>query len=254
MKNRTGFIKRIVSVAVFTAVLFCAVLYTYNVLRWKDTTGDYLSSLEQLKNTPKNSIDVVFVGSSHVYCDIYPCFLWEKFGIAAFDMSVSGQDKDSSYYQLKNLLKTQRPKVVCVDVFGLTFEKHAVEGNLYRNMLALKTSSDSVRLVNDYFEGDTDTDKGDFYFRWPIVHTRYRELKRYDFAEYIPNRYLRGEGIYFNIGEAYAAPAADDAFAPCELSQKNQKWLERLYDLSQKEGFSLVFTALPFYADYQSQP
>ncbi|MBP5151529.1 MAG: hypothetical protein ILP13_01290 [Lachnospiraceae bacterium] len=234
--------------------MLLTVLYSYNVLRWKDTTGEYLSSLEQLKNTPKDSIDVVFVGSSHVYCDIYPCFLWEKYGISSFNMSVSGQDKDSSYYHLKKLLKTQSPKVVCVDMFGLTYDKHAVEGNLYRNMLALNTSPDSVRLVNDYFEDDKETRKGDFYFRWPIIHTRYRELQKYDFTEYIPNRFLRGEGIYFHVGEAYAAPAANDPFSPADLSKKTQTWLERLYELSQKEGFSLVFTSLPFYADFTYQP
>ena len=55
----------------FVILMFVIVSGVYRVFSWKDTTGGYLSSLSQLYDTPKNQMDVVFVGSSHCYCSIY---------------------------------------------------------------------------------------------------------------------------------------------------------------------------------------
>ncbi|MBO4825591.1 MAG: hypothetical protein J5487_09360 [Lachnospiraceae bacterium] len=227
----------------FVILLSIIVLSVYNVLKWKDTTDDYCSSIEQLYNTDKNLIDVVFVGSSHVYCGIYPSILWEKSGIAAFDMSVSGQDKYSAYYQIKELLKTQSPKAVFVDIYGLFSDKHDSEGNLYRNLLSMKTSKNSIDLVNEYFK-DNEGDKSNFYYRWPIIHTRYKELSRYDFCNNKLNSILRGERIGFNTGSDIS-PILQFDFDPAELSDKNIEWLNSLYDLSVQEGFKLVLMKTP---------
>ena len=54
-----------------------------------------------------NSIDVIFSGSSKVYCDIATGVLWEKYGIAAFDLGGAEAPSWGSYYQLKEALKTQ---------------------------------------------------------------------------------------------------------------------------------------------------
>ena len=65
-----------VKCALFLVVLGLVVSSVYNVLKWKDTNGEYLSSVEQLYATPDGLIDVVFVGSSHCYCGIHPAVLW----------------------------------------------------------------------------------------------------------------------------------------------------------------------------------
>ena len=228
-------LKKAFAFILFAALLAIVVLKVYDIIRWKDTNGDYTSTTEQLYNTEDNLIDVVFVGSSHVYCDIYPAFIWEKSGIAAFDMSVSGQDKDSAYHHLKELLKTQSPKVVFVDLYPLFSDRIGIEGNVYRNMLALKTSENSYSLLKDYSEKD-DINVNDFFFRWPIVHTRYKELQRLDFVEFAPNKFLRGEQIIFEAEEVYP-PYISESLNPSELSDTNLKWLNDLYDLSVAENF-----------------
>ncbi len=240
-----------IAIPVFIVIAAICILGVYNVLKWKDTTGDYLSSVEQLKATDAGLMDVVFVGSSHTYCGINPSYFWEDKGIAAFDMAVSGQDKDSAYYHLKNLLKTQSPKVVFVDLYALTFDEHAVEGNIYRNLLSLPFSADAVRLVTDY----ADKDKwADYIARFPVIHTRYRELAKYDFIEFSPNSFGRGEEVDYLVNPGMPEPDyADKDPAPSVLSEKNSKWLERLYELSRKHGFELVFMVLPFTSNENDQ-
>ena len=127
--------KKAIRGIVFLILLTLIIFRVYGVLKWKDTSGDYISATKQLYSTEDNLIDVIFLGSSHCYCSIYPDVLWGKYGFSAFNMTTSGQDKNSTYYLLKEALKTQSPKVVCVELWGLTFDKHGVQGNVYRNMI-----------------------------------------------------------------------------------------------------------------------
>lgn len=234
----------------FAALLGLAVLRVYEILKWKDTNGEYLSSVEQLYATPENLIDVVFVGSSHCYCGIHPAVLWKEYGIAAFDMSISGQDKNSAYHDLIELYKTQDPSVVYVDLYALLYDEHAVESNVYRNYLSLKTSRNSIEMVNQYIPEE---ERGAFYFRFPIVHTRYRELKKYDFLPYPPNSFGRGEYYGLRVGGSWEDPAALADTAIGELSEKNFAWLTDMMELAEAHNTELEFIVIPFAVDSAGQ-
>ena len=106
--------KKAIRCIAFLLILFFVIIRAYDILSWKDTSEAYLSSTKQLYSTEDDLMDVVFLGSSHCYCGISPDVLWGNYGISAFNMTTSGQDKISTYYLLKETLKTQSPDVVCV--------------------------------------------------------------------------------------------------------------------------------------------
>ena len=124
--------KKYLAIPIFCLIAVLWLGRVYDVLRWKDTHGDYLSSITQLDSLPDNSVDAAFVGSSHVYAGIYPSYFWEDRGISAFNTAISGMDRDSAIHYVKYLFEHQSPRVVVVDVFCLTYEKHAQQGNIYR--------------------------------------------------------------------------------------------------------------------------
>lgn len=234
-------VKRTIKDVIAVAFVLFAVYLSYRVVEWKDTSGDYYSSVKQLYATDDNRIDVVFMGSSHCYCGINPAILWEDEGIAAFDMSISGQDSANAIMALKELLKTQSPKVVYVDMYALYSERGGVEGNIYRNTLPWKFSKDSVKYLSDYIGKE---ERMDYITRFPIVHTRYRELGKNDFVAYEPNRYARGEGMNFNctpvsFGDMDLTTEAE------ELSDFNKAWLDELRKLSEENGFELELIVIP---------
>lgn len=235
--------KNTIRITAFIAIAVLLISGTYKILSWKDTTGGYLSSTQQLYATDENLIDVVFMGSSHVYCSINPSILWDTYGISAFDMAISGQDKASTYYTLQELLKTQSPQVVCIDAYGLLFDRHAVLGNVYRNMLSMNFSSTSNDLIRTYVEED---EQLDFLLRWPIIHTRYRELTKYDFIQYEPSIYGRGFSPGYNTYNN-TPPSSDvlNCYDTTPLSDSNRQWLDNLIELSEEEDFSLVFFLAP---------
>jgi len=228
--------------AAFAVVLSVAVSFTYHVLSWKDTMGPHLSSAQQFYATGRDLIDVLFIGSSHVYGGINPDVLWREFGISSFDLAVSGQDKDSSYYYLKEALRTQSPKVVFVDLYAAAFEKGAVEGNVYRNMISIRGFDNSVHLIRDYF-GAYDTD---YLLRWPIIHTRYHELEPYDFVQYPFSIYGRGFCCRYTISPFEPDLDTYHMEEATPISDSNRAWIDGLYELSRRSGFSLVFLQMPY--------
>lgn len=234
----------------FLSLLLLLIVRTYDVLSWKDTLGDYLSSVDQLYATEDDMIDVVFTGSSHTYCGISPALLWGENGIAAFNMTTSGQDKNSTCHYLMELLKTQSPKVVFVEMYGLAFDKHEIEGNVHRNMMGMPLSSNSVALIDDYV---TDEEMNlNYKLRWPIIHTRYKELEMYDFVEYDFSQY--GRGTDFNYKSTPVVyPIEAQAYTTMELSDTNKEWLDELYALSQTEDFELVFFVAPAWVSVAQQ-
>ncbi len=239
-------VAKIIEFAGFATVLVIVVLLLYNVLSWKDTNGDYMSTTKQLYSTEDNLIDVVFMGSSHCFCGISPAVLWEDSGIAAFDMSTSGQDFVSTYYLLTELLKTQTPKAVYIDLYGVCFEKHGVVANEYRNFLSMRTSKNSVDLVKEYFEGDDNESlRQDYYFRFPIVHTRYKELTKYDFETYEPSVYGRGAMYSWDVQPIQYNNGGDGITEITEISDRNKDIIDRLIKLSQENDFELEFIVIP---------
>lgn len=236
--------KKTLKIISFALLTFLVLWKAYDILSWKDTQGGYISSTQQLYATEDNLIDVLFVGSSHTYASINPSLLWDEYGISAFDMSVSGQDKDSSYYGIKEVLKTQSPKVVFVDCYGLVFDEQGIIGNVYRNMLAMNFSENSNDLIRSYVDEE---EQKDFLLRWPIIHTRYRELQKYDFEQYEFSTYGRGYLVNYQTGYySYLENAALKCTDVTELNEKNKKWIDDLVALSEEENFKLVFYLTPY--------
>ncbi len=231
-------VKNIAKTIVFCMIFLFLLNRIYAIFSWKDTAGDYTSSMEVFYGLEENVVDVLFLGSSHSYCSTIPAQLWEDYGMASFSMAISGQDLAGSYYNFVEALETQDLKVVCVDLFGCVLQGYQVEGNLYRNLLPRKLSKTSVEAVNSMVETDN---KSDFLLKWPIIHTRYKELKKQDFTE---NPVYLGYRACFEVG--LAAKLVFENVEPKPFREEEQQWLKKIIDLAQKSGTELVFSLVPY--------
>lgn len=234
-------VKQAAKIIVFCLIFVVLFNYIYRVLSWKDTAGDYYSSMESFYALDEDVVDVLFLGSSHCYCSINNSYLWNNYGISSFSLAISGQDLASTYYCFKEALKTQSPKVVCIDAFGVLFDGYEVEGNLYRNTLHFKPSVNAYHAVNDMAGENAQ----DILLKWPIVHTRYAELQKGDFQKEKPV-YLGYHAEYqtSHIGEI--VPYWGEETMP--ISTTAEEWLEKIIALAQENGTQLCFFVAPFVA------
>lgn len=236
------------------AVTFCTVAVilfscTYKVFSWKDTGGGYLSSMKTFYGLERDVVDVLFLGSSHCYCSINPAVLWEKYGIAAFSLSISGQDLASSYHCMKEALKTQQPRVVCVEMYYTNFHGYQIKGNMYRNLLGYQISQNFADAVGDIAEAE---EVRELLLKWPIIHTRYAELTEKDFRQdEMMRTYIGHAGGFYgeNIGEISVYQGEEQI----AIGEEEEIWLERIFDLAEEKGVELCFFLAPFGADEETQ-
>ena len=183
--------KQLGKVIAFLLIFILGLSGLYRIFSWKETSGENKSSVQALYEIgDKDRVDVVFIGPSFTYSLANPAILWDDYGIASFNLGVSGQDTEAAYTSILEVLKTQTPEVVMVDFSATMTEGYQVESNRYRNMLAYRLSKENYELIDKLTE--TFDEKKDFLLRWPIVHTRYKELQRYDFEQYMPSIYTLG--------------------------------------------------------------
>lgn len=238
--------KKVIKVVVFFIILGLFLNRVYSILSWKDTSGEYYSSMESLYGLDKDVVDVLFLGSSRCYCSINNSVLWEEQGISSFSLAISGQDLASSYYCLVEALKTQTPEVVCLELYGATFHGYLVESNMYRNTLSFRLSENAVNAVTDIAEDR----KEELLLKWPIVHTRYAELQKKDFDKDRPV-YL-GYHAEFNTTavEPLCSYYGNERLA---IAGEEETWIRKIIALAEENDIQLVFFAAPVVSSEEDQ-
>ena len=236
------FLSRLLKITAFGLILALLLSYTYKVFSWKDGVGGYSSATATLyQELDEDIVDVLFVGSSHCYSSIRYTQLWDDYGMGAFSMVISGQDIASSYYHMNEVFKTQSPDLVCVELYGIAFEEQAIIANLYRNTLSLKYSKNFLDAVDAIAPEE---DKTDYLLKWPIIHTRYRELTKEDFVY---------NSIAYLGGYAYSAKTTDlgeiviyDGSDTIAVSDQKMMYVQKIVDLAKENNAEICFFIVPY--------
>lgn len=240
--------KNAVKAVSFLFIMVLTLNGIYRILSWKDTAGNYISSVESMYATEDELIDVLFLGSSHCYASVNNAVLWDAYGMASFSLAISGQDMASTYYCFKEALKTQKPKVVLVELFYTTSHGYGVQGNLYRNTLPFRGFVNYFDAVQNIVEDEEE--RRDILLKWPILHTRYAELQREDFVS--DRTYYRGyDGDFQTI--YLDAPEIIKENDVMEIGEEEQNWLYKIKELADEAGCELCFFVAPYAASVEEQ-
>ena len=108
-------IRQWVRIFSFVLVLIVCLVLTGELVRPKESSFDSFYSI------PNDTVDMIIVGSSHVYCGYIPAILWEEYGISAFNIYGWAVPTRTAYSYIIEALKTQTPKVVVLDVASLFY-------------------------------------------------------------------------------------------------------------------------------------
>lgn len=179
-------------------LIFCVFLYYIsNILKFKDSIG--LNQTYMFYKQPKNSIDVLFIGSSHVHADINPAILYKEYGISSYNLSSAAQPLLNSYFFLKESLKTQKPKLIVLEGFMLARYKDIkyTDEILIISIFGLKFSLNKINLIKLQFPQSR---WNEFFNPFYQYHNRYSSLNKNDFLMH-NNNYFKG---YFLLDQIYS--------------------------------------------------
>lgn len=188
----------------------------------------------------KNSVDLLFLGSSRVYCDVIPAELYAKTGVTSYVMAGPSQTTPLSYRYLRQCLRTQQPKYVLLEVSGAFFPD--VGKDVKANVCYMPLSLDRLLALQSCREGTLDL------ALFPLQEFHYRI---YDKLNEQPPQYdgtlLCG---YTPLSEAKAQPAqrtlrTGGVQPGSEAWEENLEYLSRIAALCAERGIPCVCFLAP---------
>ncbi len=234
-----NFIKMLIIIA--TAVVILCVLSKILVLK----SEDGINQFDALYKQPENSIDVFFVGSSKVYCDIATGVLWEKYGIASFDLGGAEAPAWVSYYQLKEALCRQRPKVICYEVSVPAMYPDILNQSTEwatDNTYGMKWNSNRIEQLRA--NSETEEDYRTRLNPFNIMHGRYNDLQENDFTNVRNTARYKGFDPREKIVEMETPDISGvTTAAPC--SEKAEEYARKIIELAKQEDIPILFFASP---------
>lgn len=155
------------------------------------------------------SPDVVFIGSSHVYCDINPLIIFQEQGISSYDFSSPDQSVEMTKLAVQEAIKTHSPKVIVIEPF-LIMSLIRLEVRSRQGLDAIPLSLRKLATVAAIFEDNVQFNAEIEYdsmlsYAFPLLryHGRWEELTSNDFVldQNVP--YYHGAIHYYGYGPSY---------------------------------------------------
>lgn len=213
---------------------------------------DGISQLKSFYKQKEDTVDALFVGSSHVYCDISTGVLWDQKGIAAYDLGGAEAPAWTSYYHLKEALKTQHPDVVFYElsIAGIRPTLYPPEFWVEDNNYGMKWNSNRIDMLK---ENTLEKTFPKLLFPLGPMHGRYTDLSENDFTDVKNTINYKGFDPREYVVE-YERP--DDVTkvtgrTPC--SEKAEEYLRKIIALTKEENVELVLFVVPYVVQPEEQ-
>ena len=161
--------RRAVSVLLLLAMVLGGTSFLGRMFRLED------GARMQTFFTQDTQYDVLFFGSSHVINGIYPMYLWEEYGIPAYNLAGHGCRPSMSYWLLQMALPYHKPKAAVLDVLFCWEENSELSTSLAHNIIdPFPASLTKTRAILDLYSDRSD--RGELLFPLDVYHNRWKEL------------------------------------------------------------------------------
>ena len=257
-------IKKLIQLTSFVLLTVLCVSGVMSILLPKNYTGAWMSPVPTFRgfyDLEENTVDVLFLGSSHSYSSFCPQVLYDEYGLTSYNLGMGNQNIVLNYFWLKEALKTQKPKVVVLEsVYAFFHEPITVDFMDSANQKSLNYMHwfpNRLGAIRALCEIDPEGySYGSFVplFRY---HDRWKELHEEDFSlDSIEKRAGRmGFSVAFRYYggdtdfEPFDISPTDDAASlgvePEEMEPCMREYLDKIRELCEKEEIRLVLTVSP---------
>lgn len=243
--------KRIIKWIVLIIVLIFILNEIMVVLRPKSAHG--IKQSLYMYAQPRNTIDVAFMGSSHIHCGVNTKMLWDEYGIASYDYSAAEQPLWITYYYLKELCKYQKPSLVVLDLYSPARYSDDYQYTwLSDNLNGVKFSSNKIMMANTACESDRIFSYFPSFFNY---HSRYDEVGMDDIKELLVTRKdkqsFKGYTPYYNVAQLEELNV--DYSLVGTLSDKSNEYLMKIIEYARENNIELYFIAVPYYTTTEDE-
>lgn len=252
MKKNVNFLIRMA----VTALVFIVVLSLYfYVIKPKYLYGDGFPTTATFKGfyeQKKDSIDLIFLGSSHGACAFDPEVM-DEYGINSYNLSCEQQNLFTTYYWLKEALKTQKPQTVVIDIYMLyLFDDEVMQATnankTHKAFDFMRMSPNKLSACFNAKKVDDELTFASMLLPNTLYHTRWKEISQKDFTLSFAegSDFLRGYYPMYNQGvEGYEPMDIDYEGELCEPNPVMLEYLFKIMKLCEDKGIKLVLVSTP---------
>ena len=232
--------KAAAAVVLFAALFLLAFAQLSEILREKNGAGG-VDRIRSFYTIPRNTLDVLVLGSSHAYYGFQPGVLWDEYGISSHVMGSNKQSVEVSYYMLKEALQYQKPKVVLFETYlvgsGVPFVD---EGSMRQAVDSLRMGKNKLELIDALLPNLSWKDKVSYYVPFLLYHGRWSRLSDYDFEK---QYFLHGANMDGGLKEM-VNQGVD--FEPADMPERSRTYLDKMISLCRENGIAFAAFATPF--------
>ena len=236
--------KKFISRVIAVLVLILGITILSQILQIKSDHG--INQNRGLYFQPEDSIDAVFLGTSHIHCDVNTALLWENYGIAAYDYSGAEQPLWMTYYYLREFYKYQDPKVVVLDLYAPARFKDDYQYTwISENIYGMKFSFNKLAMLCTSVEPDKFFD---YFPSFAIYHGRYDELEQEDFTSLFWSedqlQSFKGYTPYWK--HVKKEEVQNPTGVSGGLTAKSEKYLRKIMDYMKEKDAKLILIVAPY--------
>ena len=242
---------------ILTLIILFLLVIINNILMTKNFFNSEYPTTATYKNFYKldrDTVDVLFLGSSHCVTSFDPQVLYDEYGITSYNLGSGAQSIMVSYYWLEEALRYQSPKAVVLDTYMLFW----YEGQKYFNSTesSIRMAIDPMRwskvkwnAVRDICEHDSEHSISSYFFINERYHNRWENLTQADFqfAKMYRHQDLKGySAIPVRAGkEEYIPLESGRTDEKCNIHYYTVDYLEKIVNLCEEKGIELILVKTP---------
>lgn len=197
----------------------------------------------------KNSLDVLYLGTSLVEHGISPFTIWEEYGIPSYSIATGHQPPIISYYFLVEALKYQKPKVIVLDC-NIYFKEtdYDEDSKHFRKVLDyMPLSFTKIQAILEITNNSEHQSAVDYLYPFARYHSRWESLTEADFQKVTDEHSLKGvdicyESFAFEFPKNYMQQNDEEKI---QLSESGKDYLDRIIKLCDYNGISFVLISMP---------
>ncbi len=175
MKKETKKILIIIVILIISMIAFNRL----SILLVRKGNG-YGSDVLNFYKQPRDTIDMIVLGSSHAYTSLNPYLIESKTNLKTYDFCTQQQPLWITYYYLKEALKYQHPKYIVLEAhMAVVGNNDYAEEQVNRDAIdKMKFSTNKIDVIKNSVENKDD--RVSYYLNIIKYHSRYKELNKID--------------------------------------------------------------------------
>lgn len=244
--------------AIFILILCASIKLVYRVIMPKYFYQEMLSTTLSYTNfydMERNTIDVLFLGSSISATSYIPQELYNRYGITSYNLGSEKQSPVISYFWIKEALRYQQPEAVVLDCYFLFNQNgnvlNTTENSIRRALDYMKWSPVKREAIQAICELDDSQSQFNYYFPNIRYHTRWLELTENDFlfSEMVSQYNLMGYAPLAGKckNEEYIPYGSESTGEEINILPLMEKYLDNILLLCEENNVALILTNTPVF-------